>query len=275
MDNNKELFTGLHIKKDVIPEIATIKHNIDALLNKRAKRVLMYKLTAIAASVLLMLGVFIAFNTQVDESTAYAVTKEVILPDGSKVLLNAHSTLHYKKHWNSWKEREVWIDGEAFFTVTKKPDGYHPKFVVHANGLDVAVVGTEFNVYSRRNKVDVLLEKGKVIATGTGNTKGVCTMHPGQLLVMDEKGLHLSDVKNSVVYTAWKQHRLYFTNAPLSEVARVLEDNYGYKISWKNKQRMQDTFTGSCPADNTALLLKAIGVVYNMPVTIKGNTITF
>ncbi|GAA3927756.1 DUF4974 domain-containing protein [Chitinophaga oryziterrae] len=275
-DNTKDaLFTGLRIKSGPIPEMVTVKKNIDALLNKRAKRIFMYKMTAVAAS-LLLIGVFIAFmrNPTMGESTAYAATKEVVLPDGSKVLLNAHSTLHYKKRWNSWKEREVWIEGEAFFTVTKKPSGYHPKFVVHANGLDVAVIGTEFNVYCRRNKVVVVLEKGKVTATGTGDIKGTCSMHPGQMIELNSTGIHLSDV-TPVAYTSWKQHRLYFTNAPLSRVAQVLEDNYGYHITWKDKKRMQDTFTGSCPADDTQMLLKAIGLVYNMSVTVKGNTIIF
>jgi ferric-dicitrate binding protein FerR (iron transport regulator) len=129
-------------------------------------------------------------------------------------------------------------------------------------------------VYSRRNKVEVVLEKGKVVATGTGAIKGTCSMHPGQMIELNSTGIHLSDV-NPVAYTSWKQNRLYFTNAPLGRVAQVLEDNYGYHITWKDKKRMQDTFTGSCPADDTQLLLKAIGLVYNMPIIVRGNTIIF
>ena len=263
------LLTALRIKERPVPE--TVKSNIDQVLNKRAGRRMIYRLTAVAASVSLIIG-FWLYTGQTKQSTEFAMTKEVMLPDGSKVLLNAHSTLSYKKQWSSWKEREVWLDGEAYFTVTKKPSGYHPKFVVHAAGLDVMVVGTQFNVYSRRNKVDVVLEEGKVIATtDKGNTY---TMHPGQMIHVDSAGLKLTDV-NPVPYTAWKQNRLYFTNTPLSKVAQVLEDNYGYEILWKNKKRMQDTFTGSCPADNTQLLLTAIGSVYNMNVTLKGNTVIF
>jgi transmembrane sensor len=273
IEEARALLSGFRIMSTPVPEMEGVKRNIDQLLNERAKvtgrRIGMYSLTAVAASVLLISTlVYFLRNGDIQQSTAYATTRQVVLPDGSSVLLNANSTLHYKKEW---KEREVWIEGEAFFTVTKKPVGNHPTFVVHANGLDVAVLGTAFNVYSRRNKVDVVLEQGKVMATTDRDT---CTMHPGQVLHLDGSGMHLIDA-DPVVYTSWKQHRLLFTNTPLSKVAQVLEDTYGYNIKWKNKKRMQDTFTGSCPANNTPLLLKAISAVYNMKVTLEDNTITF
>ena len=264
-----------------VDEMESIKRHIDQQLDKQARRkkvIHLYKLTAVAASLILTgsLVFFLLSSSSISQSAEYATTKELTLPDGSKVLLNAHSTIRYKRYWNSWKEREVWLDGEAFFTVTKKPAGYHPKFVVHATGLDVNVVGTRFNVYSRRNRVDVVLEEGKVIARGTGEAAkaGTYSMAPGQMIRLNHDVIHINSV-DPAAFTAWKQHRLFFNNVPLQQIVQVLEDNYGYKVIAKDAQKMQNTFTGSCPSDNLQLLFTAISAIYNMQVTLKDNTVTF
>lgn len=264
-------------------EMDTVKANIDLLLDsryrvmRRSGRVRMLRMGAVAASVLLIAGmVLLYYRADVKEEAGYADTKEVMLPDGSKITLNAHSSVSYKRHWLSWKEREVWLDGEAFFKVTSKPQGYHPKFIVHAGKLDVAVVGTAFNVYSRHNQVNVVLQEGKVIASATGDAQqaGTCAMHPGQLLHLQQGAMQLTNV-NAADYINWMSRRLVFTNAPLRQVAQVLEDNYGYTIQWKKTSMKDSSFTGSCPSDNIRLLTAAISAVYNTNVTIKDNTIVF
>lgn len=279
----KALLSNLNIKSEAptASETDSVKYKLDQLLNERAKRgrVVKWRIASAVAASMLIAAACIGYNfmtAQVRTSTAFAELRTVTLPDGSTVMLNAHSTLRYKAHWLSWKEREVWLDGEAFFTVTKKPSGYHPKFVVHADGLDVSVVGTEFNVYSRHQKVDVVLEKGKVIAHATGNgaTTADYTMHPGQLIHLQNGAMQLSDVDPSSL-SGWRYNRLSFNNTPLYKVVEVLQDNYGYHIAWKAGQSTKENFTGSCPADNAPLLLQAISSVFNIHVTVKEKTVTF
>ena len=94
--------------------------------------------------------------------TGYAQLREVMLPDGSIVTLNANSTLRYSTDWNHQDIREVWLEGEAFFSVAHTSD--NQKFVVRAGSMDVKVVGTEFNVHSRREEVNVVLQTGRVEA---------------------------------------------------------------------------------------------------------------
>lgn len=262
-------------------EVDAVKQRLDALLDARKKggRVVgLRKWASVAAAAVLVTGMMTYYflEGQDMQVTDYAHLRTVTLPDGSTVLMNAHSNIRFKKHWFSWKEREVWLDGEAFFTVTKKPAGFHPKFVVHANGLDVNVVGTEFNVYSRRNRVDVVLEQGKVVANTT--TEGPPAlhfeMHPGQWLELKGNKLAAREV-DPEEYTQWRHERLSFNDRPIREIIQVLEDNYGYKVQWKSAHSQDETFTGSCRANNAPLLLQAIASAFDMRVTIHDKTVVF
>lgn len=262
-------------------EVRAVKQRLDVLLdarNKGSRVVRLRKWASVAAAAVLVgaLMTYYFFEGQDMQVTDYAHLRTVTLPDGSRVLMNAHSNIRFKKHWFSWKEREVWLDGEAFFTVTKKPSGFHPKFVVHANGLDVNVVGTEFNVYSRRNRVDVVLEQGKVVANTTAKDAPVLSfaMHPGQWLELKDHKLAAKEV-DPEQYVQWRHERLSFYSQPVRDIIQVLEDNYGYKVQWRSKHSQEETFTGSCQANNAPLLLQAIASAFEMRVTIHDKTVVF
>lgn len=66
------------------------------------------------------------FSGQLSYSTGYGETAQLLLPDGSEVSLNGHSSLHYPASWRNTADREVWLEGEAFFKITKKEN--HQKF---------------------------------------------------------------------------------------------------------------------------------------------------
>lgn len=84
-------------------------------------------------------------------ATQYGEQRVVELPDHSVVSLNANSTLRFRNDWSQANTlREVWLDGEAFFSVQKQEGAAGPaKFIVHTNDLDVEVLGTRFNVSNR------------------------------------------------------------------------------------------------------------------------------
>ncbi|MGN6530821.1 MAG: FecR family protein, partial [Ginsengibacter sp.] len=77
-------------------------------------------------------------------ATNYGQIVKDKLPDGTEVILNAHSKLTLGKKWKEGNAREVWIKGEAFFHVKKTPE--HDKFIVHTDAFDIEVTGTSFNV---------------------------------------------------------------------------------------------------------------------------------
>jgi ferric-dicitrate binding protein FerR (iron transport regulator) len=113
--------------------------------------------------------------------TQYAQTREVVLPDGSSAILNANSALRFSNDWAKTHTREVWLEGEAFFEVRKKPEWANARFTVHTDGLYVEVLGTTFNVNARRGKVKVVLNTGKVKLKPKGSSDTL-TMHPEDLV---------------------------------------------------------------------------------------------
>ena len=260
VETAKSLLSVLYIKENepAPADFLEMQGRLDTALNS-SRSISWYRWMAVAASLLLLIGAaFYVMNASDTITTGFAMNKQVQLPDGSKVLLNAHSTLHYKKYWFSEKSKEVWLEGEAFFS------GHHPSLVVHAGGMDVNVLGTEFNVYNRKQQVEVMLESGTVTATGANWADGVgsYTMKPGELIhldAMDKRIIHI----NPASFTVWRKGRLIFNNTPLYKIAQLLEENYGYHVQWKSTKLQMEGFTGSCPVNNIDVLLAAIRSVYN------------
>lgn len=164
--------------------------------------------------------------------TAYGETKYVVLPDSTEVVINANSTLSYEI---TNKSREVWIDGEAFFDVNHiKNNGDNVNFIVHADNADVEVLGTSFNVNSRREKVKVVLNSGEIKLSYSDST---LIMAPGQMAEIYESNATIKQV-NPSFYSAWKENKIKFESIPLSEIITMLEDNYGLQIEVKTEQNI-------------------------------------
>ena len=107
------------------------------------------------------------FNKQsqwIEIATSRKEIREIALPDGSKVWLNKGSTLRYGKELQSVAQREVWLEGEAYFEVVHKPQ---QPFVVHAAGAVTQVLGTSFNMRSYPDESTVAVD----VLTGKVNFK--------------------------------------------------------------------------------------------------------
>ncbi len=119
----------------------------------------------VAAVVTLLLVAFVFYIGRQNQNHTYHTTfgesRRVLLPDGSLVTLNANSSLRVADRWGRRTEREVWLNGEAFFSVREtKREGEAVKFVVHTHDLNVEVRGTEFNVNTRKQQTRVVAERG-------------------------------------------------------------------------------------------------------------------
>src|SRR5206468_2094273 len=141
---------------------------------------------SIAAAVLLVVvSGFIFWNTNHKKTlnSGYGAISLYQLPDGSHVTLNANSKITIKKTWEENTDREVWLQGEAFFRVQKTQN--KNKFIVHANGMDIIVTGTQFNVISRDDESSVLLTEGSVTLR-TANGKEI-KMKPGDFVKVEDE----------------------------------------------------------------------------------------
>lgn len=166
--------------------------------------------------------------TQLYVTNRSNLVKVLYLPDGTKVWLNKNTSLIYPEKFSK-KQREVILDGEAFFDVTK--DKKHP-FIVKTSSFNIKVLGTTFNVHSYKEDVQVsaVLESG-AIQLQSAQGDALVTMHPGQraLYKPDTQELEVSYVAVNE-HTSWRYNLVTLNNVTIHEVVRSLEENYKIKI---------------------------------------------
>ena len=166
-------------------------------------------------------------------------------------MLNANTTLNYKK-WSEGSDREVWVKGEAFFHVKKTAQ--KTRFIVHTGNFDVVVTGTQFNVIDRNNKNNVLLKEGSVIIQHEGQE---VHMKPGEYVEFNNTGIQKKDINNAPVL-AWTEHKFIFEKTPMKEVATLVTELYGVKVTLADEASSSDSISGIMPNDNLDVFIQAL-----------------
>lgn len=152
----------------------------------------------------------------------------IVLPDGSKVWLNAESSLKYPTGFTG-NHRAVTLEGEAYFEVS--PDTGKP-FTVESGGQRVEVLGTQFNLHAypdEQMEVTTLAE-GTVSVRNTASGKHL-TVEPGQQVRNNGNGLSVRkvDVRD---YIAWKDNYFQFSGTELPDAIRQLERWYDLEVDY-------------------------------------------
>jgi hypothetical protein len=162
----------------------------------------------------------------------------VSLSDGTKVWLNSKSTLKYPVEF-SGKTRNVTLEGEAYFEVSKDPNA---PFTVKTKSGNVTVLGTHFNVsaYEEDKNFETTLAEGKVKVSEDNQT---VVLNPGQQARSKNAGLSVVDVDPSV-YTAWKDGKFYFENENLKNILTKMARWYNFNVKFEQKALEQIKFTG-------------------------------
>jgi transmembrane sensor len=225
-----------------------------------------------AAAVLLIVAGLSFWNSSPslpELNTTYGQVASNQLPDGSTMILNANSTAKLSNDWDKGKDREVWLEGEAFFKVTRSPE--KSRFIVHTGNLDVIVTGTQFNVMHRNEKTTVMLTEGSVIIR-THDGKELI-MNPGDYVEMKDELAKKSAKEENIL--AWKENKLAFDNATVKDAAQLISNHYGVKIALADEAVGAKTFSGIMPNNNLDDLLKAIEVAIDIRITKKDNDIIF
>ncbi len=227
---------------------------------------------AILAPVVLAGGYYLYANRTQHFSTGNGQHMLVTLPDASTVMLNANSSLSYAK-WNQEK-REVWVDGEALFDV--KPSRIHvaAPFTVHAGNLNVEVLGTVFNIKSRRNRTEVYLQTGKVRVTDPGHHTSI-VLSPDEKISYDKTNYQLVKVPaNSLSTTAWKENKMELVNTSVKEILETLQDQYGYTIVLQDSSIANKTIQGTLSLRNINTVLFELSAILNVTIDKNNDTLT-
>jgi transmembrane sensor len=289
VEEARQIILLLDIKEDILPEGKFIQlwEGISRSEQSVIPRILMPErptlhrprvswLYKVAATIF----IFVAFGATyyyynhrtITFTTAYGESRALFLPDSTKITLNSNSQIQYKPVNFSNGQREVTLKGEAFFAVVH--DAYDRNFLVHTDELHVEVLGTKFNVNSRRGTTRVVLQEGKVKLDLKATDETPLVMQPGELVEFTEG--NETTVKKNVDadnYSAWKNNRLIFSRTSLKEIAQLLEDNYGYRVIFQNAEIAERNFTGTSSSENLQELFEKLSVLFELKIKQEENTL--
>jgi len=200
---------------------------------------------------------------------------QITLPDGTKVWLNAASSLKYPMSFAK-NERKVTLVGEAFFEVTK--DRSRP-FKVLSKGQEIEVLGTEFNVnaYPENESIKTTLITGKVKLSNDNHALPPMYLKPGQQSInTDGRDIRIANV-DVAPYIAWKEGLFYFDETPISDALRQIGRWYNVEVRYKSNLP-QTHFYGrikrSKPLREVLEVLEESGLRFELSKD-RGNTILF
>jgi transmembrane sensor len=193
-------------------------------------------------------------------STRNGTRTNLLLPDGTKVKLNAGSSISYDSSFNK-AIREVSLLGEAYFDVVKNKER---PFIIHTSKINIKVLGTEFNVksYPTDHTTEASLIRGSIEVTFRDKPNKKFILKPNQKIVVDNEqktediletlrknnpvkihGLPANIKKltyqyktGTIIETSWVQDKLIFQDELFEDIARQLERWYGVTIIFKNNQ---------------------------------------
>jgi len=201
-------------------------------------------------------------------STANGEQYQVSLPDGTKVWLNAATSLKYPTSFSRTKERRVELNGEAYFEVVK--DSAHP-FVVSTVHQTVVVLGTHFNInsYSNEEITKTTLLEGSV------KINDRILLKVGQEAVLTKLGtlaVHNVDTESIV---AWKNGLFIFENEEMKTAMNKIARWYNVEILYEDRRLELITVGGSISRfDKVEEILSLFEKAGNIQFEIKGRTIT-
>lgn len=232
-------------------------------------------------------------------TTKYGSKTSVVLPDGTKVWVNAASKLIYDNDYGN-TTREVNLVGEAFFDVVHnaaKP------FVIHTSKMDIRVLGTQFNVrcYPDESKIETSLIKGQIEVTLKKNPAQKIYLKPNEKLILmndDVNEIPVPELHNAqaeqkikvpeqvsinhltyqaidsaIVETSWMENKLEFVSETFEDVAKKMEKWYGVNITITNEKLKQTHLTGSFENETIEQALKALQLTIQFTYTNNENNI--
>jgi len=277
---------------------------------RRISRVARY---SIAAAVLLTIGaVTWLYSSSITHNNREAIalrwlqktthpTKkdQLTLSDGTIVTLNSATTIKYPDHFGD-STREVYLEGEAYFDVSKDP--LHP-FIIHTDKMNIRVLGTSFNVKSYQSEplgeaslingsIEVTLNdrpsdriilkpKEKLIVQNNGTMKKTVNPDPSTSDTVARKTTRYSltnltyfhNTAGTVVETSWVENKLVFSEKDFIDLSGQLERWYGVHIQFANDRVKHYNFTGFFEKETLPEALDALKMIEQFNYKITDSTV--
>lgn len=204
-------------------------------------------------------------------STPRGGTYQVVLPDGTKVWLNATSVLKFPAQFASAGERKVELTGEAYFEVSK--DKAHP-FVVHTSKQAVEVLGTHFNIssYLDETETKTTLLEGSVKVASLQKTAST-VLKPGQQATLQSGNITVNEVDTDEM-VAWKNGYFKFVDEDMQSIMRQIARWYDVDIQYEGKIP-DEVFSGRISKyKNISQVLRMIEAANSVHFKVEGRRVT-
>ena len=225
----------------------------------------------------------LALNWQ-HTSTAPRVKERLVLPDGTIVTLNSGTNFKYPLSFGG-KNREVYLNGEAFFEVHK--DREHP-FIIHTKKMNVRVLGTVFNIksYDNESHSETSLIHGSIEVTLNDRVSDRIILKPREKLIIQNnlppqiktnitnsntklkavEGIqysltnitYLPRIDSAAVETLWLKNKLVFKNEDFESIADDMERWYGITIVFEHEQLKKLRFTATFESETAIEALESL-----------------
>ncbi|WP_298484717.1 FecR family protein [uncultured Maribacter sp.] len=206
----------------------------------------------------------------------YGKKFEISLSDGTTVHLNSGSSIRYPVKFLKGKKRQVYLEGEAFFDVSK--DKEHP-FIVTTSDMDVTVLGTEFNVsaYPEDKFINTVLVEGSVSLSDVNDIEkeNNIILQPGYKAEWNVANKNtIFNKVDTDIYTGWIQGKLVIKNLPFSSIISRLERHYNIKIINNYSELNKEMFTASFDVETIEEVLDSFAENIEFTFEAKNNVIT-
>lgn len=259
---------------------------------------LLWPLSGIAAAVALVFF-FVHQQTPKSEpvvtaqntvSTKRGSKSKIQLPDGSQVWLNADSRLTYDENFRG-PFREVHIAGEAYFDIAKDKD--HP-FIIHANSIDVKILGTSLNIrsYANEKNTAAVLIRGSIEVTLRNSPDKKIILQPNEKLVVQNGKMqvmkdtlarrkvadlpvmtlakaHFQEKDSIAMDILWVKNKLAFDQETLEDVARKIERWYAVKVTIKDERLKHTEYSAVFEDESLRQVMQALQMTGNFNYVIS------
>ena len=215
----------------------------------------------------------ITYNTL---TVPYGKRFDLLLSDGTQVTLNSGTSLKYPVQFLKTKNRQVFLDGEAFFSVAK--DTENP-FIVNTHELNVRVLGTKFNLssYPEDQFVNTTLLEGSVAVYNkqdTFDSSNASLLEPGFKAEWNKYNRQIVvEEADIAMHTDWLNGKIILRHVPFKNIVKKLERHYNVDIVNNNPELDEEIFTASFDVESIDQVFKTFNLTYEMKYNINDRKI--
>lgn len=247
----------------------------------RWKPRIIYRKYAAVAAVLLLIGIvgwlthtyksnagFFMAETRQMWTTPDTLRTSLTLPDGTLVQVNAGSRLEIARADFNKDKREVWLEGEAFFEVTKDPER---PFIIHSGDIQTIVRGTSFNVraYAELDENIISVRDGCVEITNNDKLLGILTADKQLSYRKTNKKVEITE-SNWANAAGWIDGRLVLNGEGIKELKLRLRQQFGVEVLVEEHTLEGKQLQGAFRAGSSLTeVMDAIAAMYNIRYRIK------